>query len=55
MRPETLKNVRIVEELKIGDSVRRDRRSRGDADIKEGKKPIKGQRISRAFNQDMEN
>ena len=38
MRPDTLKNAKSVEELKLGDSERRkDRRSRGGNDTKEEK------------------
>ena len=38
IRPDTLKNVKSVEELKVGDSDRRkDRLSRGATGIKEGK------------------
>ena len=38
MTPDTLKNAESVEDLKIGDSERRrDRRSRGGTDVREGK------------------
>ena len=51
MRPNTLKNAKSVENLKVGGSEKgRERRSRHGRE-----KPIAGQRISRAFNQGMEN
>ena len=37
MRTDTLKNGKSVKELKVGDSERRDRRSWGGTDVKEGK------------------
>ena len=43
MRPDAFKNAKIVKELKVEDSERRrNRRSWGGSDIKEGRKPITG-------------
>ena len=43
MRPDTLKNAKSVEELKVRDAeMRRDRRSRGGTDVKEGKTRLRG-------------
>ena len=54
--PDTLKNAKSIEELKVGDSEsRKGRRSRVGTDVKEGKNRLGGHRISRAFNPNMEN